>query len=218
MTTPIGEGAQGGAEGTQSGAGGSIDPTGTTGTDTTSGAQSGAETPANSEADSLRAQLEQQRQRTLAADKRAGDVEQQLRQLRDKDLPEAEKLQRDFQESQQQVIALQATNSRLAAEVAFLKDNTYSWHNPETALRLVDMTQVTINPDGSASGMKEALKALATANPFLVKQEASQPEENKPPASTSPGNNGTGATGTNALTPQKMAARFPAMNTRARRS
>lgn len=214
MTTPIGEGAQGGAEGTQSGTG-ETTGTGEQQQTTGSGTQSGESTPApNTEVDRARQEAESLRERMKAADRRAAEFEQQLKQLRDKDLPEAEKLQRDFAEAQQQVATLQETNKSLALQVAFLKDNTYSWHSPDRALKLVDLGQVEIQSDGSVTGLKEALKALATSDPYLVKQEAT-PEAPKPP-STTPGNNG----GTGGSTPSKakLASRFPTMNTRVRRS
>lgn len=217
MTTPDGEGAQSGAEGTQSGAG---DNTGANngGTDTSTstgsseGTQSGANQQGNSEAETLRAQLEQQREHKRQADRRAAELEGQLKQLRDKDLPEAEKLKRDFEETQKRVEKLQSTNQQLALQVAFLKDNTYTWHNPETALKLVDLSQVTIEEDGSVSGLKDALKALASSNDYLVKKEAAPPEA--PPAGTAPGNNGGSSSKPST---KNLAARLPALNTRVRR-
>lgn len=212
MTTPVGEGAQSGAEGTQSGAGSTTGNESGTNPTTGEGAQSGAETKAP-EANPLQADLDRQRERTRAADERAARIEAELKQLRDKDLPEADKLRRDFEESQQQVTKLQEVNKNLALKVAFLSDNTYSWHNPERALKLVDLSQVTIEEDGSVTGLKEALKALATSDDYLVKKE---PKEEAPkPPSTSPGNNG--GTGGSAPSKGALAKRFPTMNTRVRR-
>lgn len=215
MSQPNGEGAQSGASDTQSGVGDSTG-SGTTQETTETTAQSGGgetqtaatDTVPKSEADSLR-------ERMRAADQRAARVEAELKQLRDKDVPEAEKLKRDFEESQQQVTKLQETNKNLALKVAFLSDNTYTWHNPERALRLVDLSQVTIEEDGSVSGLKDALKALATSDDYLIKKEVK--EETKPtaPAGTAPGNNGGAGGGKPARS--ALAGRFPAMNTRVKR-
>lgn len=211
MTTPEGEGAQSGAEGAQSGTGSATG----TGTDTKTGegTQSGATTQPT-EAEKLKADLESYRERMKAADTRASKFEAELKQLRDKDLPEADKLKRNFEEAQQQVTELQAANKDLALKVAFLQDNTYSWHNSERALRLVDLSNVEIQADGSVSGLKDALKALATSDPYLVKQgtEVTPP----PPGGTAPGNNG--GTGTKPISTKAMAARIPALNTRVKRS
>jgi hypothetical protein len=214
MSHPEGEGAQSGAEGTQSGAGTATGSTGTDPNAAADGTQSGADgTQATTEVDRIAAQLEEQRKRTQAADKRAAETEAKLRQLVDKDLPAQEKLTRDLAEAQKTVENLQTTNGNLAIQVAFLKDNTYTWHNAETAMKLVDLSQVEIESDGSVKGMKDALKALAAANPYLIKTEASN--EPVKPGSTAPGNNGGSTTTTPDI--KRLAARFPTMNTRVRR-
>ena len=208
MTTPEGEGAQSGAEGTQSGAGenatGNTD--GTTGTETGStGAQSGATEETVSKADLIR-----QQERTRAADDRAARMEAELKKLRDKDLPEQEKLQRDYEEATQTVEKLRTTNSELSLKVAFLEDNTYQWQNPKRAMQLIDLGKVEISDDGTVSGLKDALKALATSDPYLLKAET-EPKE-PPKGGTTPGNNG--GTSTGKPDAKKIASRFPAMRTR----
>ena len=143
MTTPTGEGAQSGADGTQSGV---VEATGA-GEGTAmqgEGAQSGAAATPAGEQTFSKAEVEAIRTRMQAADRRSGELEAQLRQLRDKDLPEAEKLKRDYQESVKQVETLQSTNNELALKVAFLEDNTYSWQNPKRAMQLVDESQITV--------------------------------------------------------------------------
>ena len=52
----------------------------------------------------------------------------------------------------------------------------------DAAFALMDKTGVKVGDDGSVTGVKEALEALATARPWLVKQAASSPS-------------GTGSTG-----------------------
>lgn len=209
MTTPV-EGAQSGAEGTQSGAGTTTGNEGTTDPSTTAtGTQSGAETPPadvvpRSEADALRARMQ-------AADKRASELDAKLKQLVDKDLPAQEKLTRDLGEAQKQVETLSATNSELALKVAFLEDNTYTWQNPKRAMQLIDTSTLEIQADGTVAGLKEALKALATSDPYLLKAEVK--EEPKPTPGTAPGNNG-GSTGKPST--KGMAVRLPALNTRVR--
>jgi chromosome segregation ATPase len=205
-----GDGTQSGADGTQSGTGETTTDSGTT-TATDTSTQSGADTTnTNTEADRAKAEAESFRERMRAADQRAAKFEQELKQLRDKDLPEAEKLKRDYAETQKQVETLQETNTKLALHVAFLSDNTYTWHNPDRALKLVDLSQVEVGTDGKVSGLKDALKALATSDPYLIKQEAK--EETTPPGSTAPGNNGSNGTGKPKAT--AMTSRFPVMRTR----
>jgi hypothetical protein len=212
MTTPEGEGAQSGAEGTQSGAG---DTTGNGTTDDAgTGAQSGAPKTEPTEAQRLQSDLDSTRERMKAADQRAAKVEAELKKLRDKDLPEQEKLKRDFEETQKALQDSQEANKQLALKNAFLSDNTYLWHSSEKALRLVDLSQVEINADGTVSGLKDALKALATSDPYLVKTEAEPPKNE--PGGTAPGNNGGNAS--SAPNVKGLAKRFPAMQTRVKRS
>lgn len=216
MTTPVGDGAQSGATGAQSGTE-EVNGTGSgTATDGTGTAQSGGEGTNTQTTDDKvsRSELDQVLTKLRMADQRAGKAEQELRQIRDKDLPEADKLKRDYAESQATVEKLQAANNELALKVAFLSDNTYSWHNAERALRLVDMSQLEIQDDGSVRGLKDALKALATSDPYLIKQEVK--ETNTAPAGTAPGNNG--ASGNNKPTTKGLEARIPALRTRVPRS
>lgn len=213
MTTPIGEGAQGGAEGAQSGTG---EGTGTGGTQDVTGtntAQSGGENSSQQATDIKvdRTELDAVLARMRAADQRASKAEADLKQLRDKDLPEADKLKRDYEEATATVAKLQEANNALALKVAFLSDNTYAWHNPERALRLVDLSQVEIQDDGTVRGLKDALKALATSDAYLIKQEV---KETTVPAGTASGNNGS--SGTTKPGTKAMAARIPALQTRVR--
>lgn len=216
MTTPVGDGAQSGATGTQSGTE-EVNGTGSgTATDGTGTAQSGGEGTGNATtADTVsRAELDQVLARMRAADQRASKAEGDLKTIRDKDLPEAEKLKRDYADAQATVEKLTAANNELALKVAFLADNTYAWHNPERALRLIDLSQVEIQDDGSVRGLKDALKALATSDAYLIKQEVK--ETNTAPAGTAPGNNGTSGNGKPGV--KGLAARIPALNTRVPRS
>ena len=52
---------------------------------------------------------------------------------------------------------------------AFLTANDYTWHDPEDAMRLADLSDVEIEEDGTVVGLKEALKALARSKPHLIK-------------------------------------------------
>jgi seryl-tRNA synthetase len=207
-----GDSTQSGADGTQSGDAETTTTTAETGTG--EGTQSGADTTTQTDAEAQRARAEAEtfRERMKAADQRAAKFEEELRKLRDKDLPQAEKLQRDFAESQKQVTALQETTQRLSLENAFLKDNSYKWHNPERALKLVDLSQVEIDSEGKVSGLKDALKALATSDPYLLANDVKETTDNKTPPGTAPGTNG--ANGTGKPNAAAMTSRFPVMRTR----
>jgi hypothetical protein len=208
-----GDGTQSGAEGTQSGTGETTTDSSTTSA-TETGTQGGTETTTTTPdpAAQAKAEAESFRTRMQAADQRAARFEQELKQLKDKDLPEAEKLKRDFQAAQDQVVTLQKTNQDLTVRLAFLEDNTYSWHDAKAAMKLVDLDQIQIDGDNKVSGMKDALKALATSHPYLIKQDV-KPEATPP--GTAPGNNG--ANGTGKPKSGDLVSRFPIMRTRVQR-
>ena len=209
-----GDSTQSGAGETQSGTADDTTTTAQTGTEQST--QSGGETTqTDTEAQRARAEAESLRERMKAADARAAKFEQELRAIKDKDLPEAEKLKREHAEYRQQVENLQKTNQNLALQVAFLSDNTYSWHNPDRALKLVDLSKVEIDAEGRVTGLKDALKALATSDPYLIKAEVKQEEKQQTPPGTAPGNNGT--SGANKPTGAKLESRFPVMRTRVQR-
>jgi hypothetical protein len=206
-----GEGTQSGSEGSQSGAGEDTSGTGTnSGTETNSGT---TET-SNEAAESAKREAESFRERMKAADQRAAKFEAELKQLRDKDLPDQEKLARDFQEVTQERDTLVETNKSLALQVAFLSDNSFTWHNPERALKLADLSNVEVGADGKVTGLKDALAALAKSDAYLLKQEKEPEEEEKKPPTTAPGTNG--ASGTTKPGAKSLTTRFPALNTRVR--
>lgn len=116
---------------------------------------------------------EKQRQyrRRQEAEKERDELKQRLEALEDKDKDEntktAEKVQRLESENSELLEALRERT----LENAFLKDNTYSWHNPGRALRLADLSEVEIDDDGNVHGLKAALDKLAKSDAYLIKQE-----------------------------------------------
>lgn len=126
--------------------------------------------------------------RMQAADKRAAEFEQKLRELTQKDLPEAEKLKAEHEAATQKLSQLSETNRKLVLENAFLKDNTHKWKNPGTAMKLVDLSGVTIDDEGHVVGLKDALKKLANSEPYLL--------EDKPANEGSGSSGGAAGTGT----------------------
>jgi hypothetical protein len=60
------------------------------------------------------------------------------------------------------------TTKELRLKVAFLSTNGPTWKDATAALRLVDMSDVEIDDDGSVHGMDSALKALAKKSPWLL--------------------------------------------------
>lgn len=159
------------------------------------------------EFDRLRAQL-------AAADKARAEAQAAHAQLRDKDMPQLQKLERDFQEATAKVAEMTTAVSALRVENAFLTATSdYEWHNPSTALQLLDRSKITVDADGNVQGMKDALKALATSHPYLLKPKSAEtaPGTTPPPPGTSPANGGIAPTAGAAPDKNALGARFPAL-------
>lgn len=206
--------AQSGEPGTQSGGAG-------TGTGETldPGTQSGGETgqvtpPAETGKMVPEAEVEAVRARMRAADQRASQFEAELRQLRDKDLPAAEKLQRDYDEAVARAEKAETDLRSTRIDNAFFRDNTHEWHNPDRARALLDMSKVDIDDQGTVTGLKNAIDALAKSDPYLIKPpKADDGEANNTPPGTAPGN--AGGSGGGQPSKEKMRTRFGALRNRA---
>lgn len=162
----------------------------------------------------LTARLEQQTSRTRAADNRAAKLEAELREIRDRDLPELDRLKRDKAEADERVTSLTESNRRLSVEVAFLKDTTHSWENPAVALQLLQASGAAyeIAEDGTVTGLAEAAAELAKNNPWMLKKPAAE-DPTPPPATVSGANGGNGG---GAPSPEKLKTTFPMLRTRRR--
>jgi len=185
---------------------------GATGTGSDSGSTSTTETVSKADFEALRARMQ-------AADQRASKAEGDLKQLRDKDLPELDKAKRDLVELGANNEKLKDDNQKLRVENSFLTDNTFKWRNPASALKLLDRSKLTVDSDGNVLGMKDALAALAKSDAYLLEPEAGKDGEGQGqqgqqgPPGTAAGagpNNATGA-GKKALE-----TRFSALRGRAR--
>jgi hypothetical protein len=208
--------AQSGEGAPQSDASGAGDG-GTTdaGTQSGTGAAEGASTAATGQTARER-ELETQAATLLgrmqAADRRASTLEAELRQLKDKDLPEIEKLKRDTEDYKRQAETAKAELSQARIQIAFLSDNTYEWHDPKMALKAIDTSKLDIADDGTVSGLKLILDGLAKESPWMVKPKADDSGGQSGAPGTPPMN--SGGTGTGAPDAKTMKRRFPALGSR----
>jgi hypothetical protein len=208
--------AQGGEGAAQSDADGTGD-SGTTDAGTQSGTGAADTTGAAATGQTARErELETQaaalRDRMQAADRRASTFEAELRQLKDKDLPEIEKLKRDTDEYKRQAETAKAELSQARIQIAFLSDNTYEWHDPKMALKAIDTSKLDIGDDGTVSGLKLILDGLAKESPWMVKPKTTDGNADAGPPGTPPMN--TGGQGTGTPDAKQMRKRFPAMGSR----
>lgn len=161
---------------------------------------------------------EARKRRIQARDERerADRAERALQELKDKDKPEVDKLN-------SRVAELETTNTKLTEDLAqarlhnaFLSDNTHEWHDPADALRLADLSEVEVDEDGKAHGLKEALKKLAKEKPHLLKvakkksaeREDDSDDEDEAPTGYSP--NGRGNKDKSKLNREKLLRKYPA--------
>lgn len=149
------------------------------------------------------------------ADKKREEAQQALQAIRDKDLPEIEKLKRD-------TATLTETNTRLttqlreqAIELAFLRDNTIRWKDSAAALKLLDRSALQISDDGNVEGVKLASEKMAKAYAWMVDDGAPAepvtpvtPPGGAPPMNGNPAPNKSGTKG--------MVNRLPALASRRR--
>ena len=60
------------------------------------------------------------------------------------------------------------TIGKLQVENALLRNTTHTWVDPTAVLRLVDLSGVEFNDDGTVDGLDEALDDLAAKSPYLL--------------------------------------------------
>lgn len=112
---------------------------------------------------------------------------QELEKIKQKDMSELQKAQTAAAKAEKNSEELQAKVEVMQVELAFLKmpRDKHDWHDPGAALTLLmaeHRDSLTLEDDGSVSGLEDAVKALAKKHKFLLK-----------PA----GGNGNGSTGGN---------------------
>lgn len=104
--------------------------------------------------------------RMKAADRRANDLQTKL--------TATEEVAAKVPELEKAVEGHAATIDKLRLDNAFLASSDITWHNPEDALRLADMSKVKITEDGKVEGLADALKELAEKRPYLVKKDEAE--------------------------------------------
>lgn len=112
--------------------------------------------------------------RMQAADQTAAQHQARLKEFEDANKSEIEKAQSAAQEALQRAEAAEQALLQEKINNAFLVSNKHTWHDPETALQLLDQSQITIGDDGQVHGIDAAIEALAKAKPFLINAAANQ--------------------------------------------
>lgn len=213
MTQPAGETGQSAGTGGQSAPETNGSTTSTTGT----GAQSGAAQTANTApATVTREEFEQIKRQLQAADQNRDKAEKEAKALRDAQLTAEEKTKQDLKEAQEALAKREQDLRNATIQNAFLTDNTYKWHDPKAALKLADLSSIRVEGD-KVEGLKEALKAVADAFPFMVKpKEDDNTGSNDGPSGGATGVGGQGAASSRAgaTNSADLQKRFPALRGR----
>lgn len=113
------------------------------------------------------------------ADKRAEAAEKKVTDAERKDMDAKTRAETERDEARK--LAESTANQLQSARIQnkFLASNKYNWHDPETALALIDMSDVEIDDNGKVTGLDDAMKALADAKPFLLKPKDDPKDEGK---------------------------------------
>ena len=164
------------------------------------------------------AKYDQIKKHLAEADRKKQAALDELKKLKTKDLPEAEKLKADLDEASTERDTYRDKFTKLARTNAFLMASQklkVNWNNASTALKVGDFDDLEINDDGSVDGMEQAVKDLAKEHPYLVAKEQSGDEEDgtkRPPKSGSVvGSKNKGKKPEGELSDEDIRKRFPAL-------
>lgn len=151
--------------------------------------------------------------RMKAADRRSSELEAADKARVAATQTETERLVAERDELKTYKEAAESNLRNLRIENSFLLANTHAWVDMEDALRLADLSEVTIDEDGKVDGkaLRKALDDLAKRKPHLVKPAV--PGTTTPPAGASaPEMNGT-PKGAGDRSPDRaaLAKRFPVL-------
>lgn len=114
--------------------------------------------------------------RMQAADRAKSAAELKVREFENKNKTELEKAQSDLAEVTAKAEAAEKALLETRIHNKFLASNKYNWHDPETALKLLDLADVEVKEDGSVDGLDKAIESLAKAKPFLVNGDGKKQE------------------------------------------
>jgi hypothetical protein len=151
--------------------------------------------------------------RMQAADKNSATIQQELQRYKDKDKTETELLQGKLKEQESRAEQAERQLLEVRLHNKFLASNKYTWHDPETALRLLDTADVTVEEGGKVVGLEEAMAKLAKAKPFLLKQEEKGNSNGGGgrPSGSQPPSNGKGGGSSDAQKRTELEKKYPAL-------
>lgn len=141
-----------------------------------------------------RAEFDRLKNQLSAADQKRAQAEQELQQLKDKDLSEKDKAVKDLKTVTDERDSLISEVNKLRLANAFLSANKVSWNDADVALSIAQAKGYladAVNDKGEVDvkELEKALDKLATDHKYLVKakDDGTEDEEDEtPPASGAP--------------------------------
>jgi hypothetical protein len=137
----------------------------------------------------LAAENKRRRLKAAKQDKELKELQAQIQKLsgsKPSDKKDDDKADDKSDESTAKVTELEtklAEKDRLAEDLLirleFSTNTKHSWKNPKAALKLLDLSEVTIGDDGEIEGLEDAIDALAKSDPYLLKDEDDEDEDDK---------------------------------------
>lgn len=148
----------------------------------------------------LEATIAQQRTHLSQSDSKKSAIEKELQALKDKDLPEIERLKKELEAEKADRGKASDVLSSLARTNAFLNASQkakINWHDAEVAADQIKKADITIDENGVVTGMAEAVKKLVKDKPFLVDSgKKADDEEDEEGKKNGPSGSGLGSGGT----------------------
>lgn len=170
----------------------------------------------------LEEELSKVKSHRSAADRKREEKERELNELKNKDLPEVERLKKELEEAKATGTKSEASFKGLALTNAFLMATQrakITWHDPDVAKAAAKLADLEVGEDGSVEGIDKIVKDLAKSKPFLVdggkpaedKEKTEEKKKNGASGSAvgSGGGNGKGEPGK--PTREQLLSRFPAL-------
>lgn len=136
--------------------------------------------------------------RMQAADRTANEYKTKLTEYENAGKTELEREKTRAQELEARASKAEQDLLDMRIHNAFLTSNKYTWQNPAAALRLVDLSQVTVDAQtGDVTGLDAAIEALSKSDPYLLKPQDGKPSGNAKPASSKASGSNPSANGGN---------------------
>jgi hypothetical protein len=141
------------------------------------------------------------------------EAQTKVKELERAKLDENDRLKAELTDAQEQLQEAQKALQDRAIENSFLISNKYTWHNPTTALRLLNRDGLKVAEDGSVSGIDAAIEALSKSEPYLIKAENNGHGTGSGPkgqTGNQPGGGGGGGS-KDQVDRRKLEAKYPAI-------